>query len=169
MRSEPVSGATLAKQRSVSLNRTEDCAIREAPVVQSPQHTDSPKPSAGSSSVKLARSKSSVEKKIQHEVAVFWRRTKEGKLFHNKKELGANADQVIKSFSVLITVRYFLFSLYRTDQQIRRNRKSNAKICAKSNVTRRKRGKGATPAPPKRIPHRRSCPGSLVLVGAAED
>ena len=98
MRSEPVSGATLAKQRSVSLNRTEDCAIREAPVVQSPQHTDSPKPSAGSSSVKLARSKSSVEKKIQHEVAVFWRRTKEGKLFHNKKELGANADQVIKSF-----------------------------------------------------------------------
>ena len=36
-------------------------------------------------------------------------------------------------------------------------------------MTRRKRGKGATPAPPKRIPHRRSCPGSLVLVGAAED
>ncbi len=105
MRAEPVSGVSsyTVKQRSVSLNRTEDCIVREAPVQPSVSQTDpsSPKPSAGSSSVKLARSKSSVEKKIQHEVAVFWRRTKEGKLFHKKEssatekgEAAANAYQV---------------------------------------------------------------------------
>ncbi|XP_057375073.1 uncharacterized protein LOC130696026 [Daphnia carinata] len=109
LRSEPVSGSSY-KQRSISLSRTEDSAIREAPVLPASAvsggggHVDpnssssSPKPSAGSSSVKLARSKSSVEKKIQHEVAVFWRRTKEGKLFHKRdnseKEAPANADQV---------------------------------------------------------------------------
>ena len=107
LRSEPVSGglSAYAKPRSVSLSRTEDSAIREAPVYPATASADpksssnAVKPSAGSSSVKLARSKSSVEKKIQHEVAVFWRRTKEGKLFQKKenpeKEGPANADQVI--------------------------------------------------------------------------
>lgn len=103
LRSEPVSGSSY-KQRSISLSRTEESAIREAPVCAPSAvsgHVDpnssSTKPSAGSSSVKLARSKSSVEKKIQHEVAVFWRRTKEGKLFQRRenpeKEVPANADQ----------------------------------------------------------------------------
>ncbi|KAI9554255.1 hypothetical protein GHT06_019527 [Daphnia sinensis] len=102
LRSEPVSGSSY-KQRSISLSRTEESAIREAPVFPpsavsvDPNSSSSTKPSAGSSSVKLARSKSSVEKKIQHEVAVFWRRTKEGKLFQRRdnpeKEVPANADQ----------------------------------------------------------------------------
>ncbi|XP_046451703.1 serine/arginine repetitive matrix protein 1-like isoform X3 [Daphnia pulex] len=106
LRSEPVSAGAFTKLRSVSLSRTEDSAIKEAPIYPVPSSADpssssshpaSTKPSAGSSSVKLARSKSSVEKKIQHEVAVFWRRTKEGKLFQKKetpdKEGPANADQ----------------------------------------------------------------------------
>lgn len=90
LRAEPVtpsgSSHTYTKPRSVSLSRTEDCAIREAPIpVNDPESSNNVKPSAGSSSVKLARSKSSVEKKIQHEVAVFWRRTKEGRLFQRKE------------------------------------------------------------------------------------
>ena len=104
MRPEPVGAAASAapaaiiKPRSVSLSRTEDCSIREVPI--QPSDTEGAKPSAGSSSVKLARSKSSVEKKIQHEVAVFWRRTKEGKLFHKKESVAepVNTDQVLFIF-----------------------------------------------------------------------
>lgn len=83
---EPISGSTHVKPRSVSLSRTEDSIIRDLPFNEGvdPDPTII-HPSTGSSSVKLARSKSSVEKKIQHEVAVFWRRTKEGKLFHRKE------------------------------------------------------------------------------------
>lgn len=107
------------KPRSISLSRTEDCAIREAPLVHHTGQVNDParensKPSAGSSSVKLARSKSTVEKKIQHEVAVFWRRTKEGKLFQRKespeKETStANLNQVLESIRIFLnkyTVQY---------------------------------------------------------------
>lgn len=119
LRSEPVSGglSSFTKPRSVSLSRTEESAIREAPIYPSATSSADPnssnaaaKPSAGSSSVKLARSKSSVEKKIQHEVAVFWRRTKEGKLFQKKenpeKERPTNADQVCTFLNFISSFNY---------------------------------------------------------------
>lgn len=193
LRSEPVSAGAFTKLRSVSLSRTEDSAIKEAPIYPAPSSADpsssshpaSTKPSAGSSSVKLARSKSSVEKKIQHEVAVFWRRTKEGKLFQKKetpdKEGPANADQVqpschisppavsiFPSFNEIIGSR-------RVDQKGSSRSscwkcpKPNVKICARSNETRRKSGRGATPVPTKRNRHRRSCPGYSDRGGVADD
>lgn len=47
--------------------------------------------------------------------------------------------------------------------------KPNVKICARSNETRRKSGRGATPVPTKRNRHRRSCPGYSDRGGAADD
>jgi len=49
---------------------------------------------SASSTSKLSRSRSSVEKKIQHEVAVFWRRTKEvgGGLFGGNRTAGSMKD-----------------------------------------------------------------------------
>lgn len=91
-----------AKPRSVSLSRTEDTAAKEAAVHGGPDAGC--KPSAGSSTTKLARSKSSVEKKIQHEVAVFWRKTKEGRLFHRKEN---NHDKDVS----LSQVKRIVFSL----------------------------------------------------------
>lgn len=86
------------KPRSVSLSRTEDSSIKEAPL-EAGQNAGS-KPSAGSSTTKLARSKSSVEKKIQHEVAVFWRKTKEGRLFQRKENSNdKEPSQVTLSFN----------------------------------------------------------------------
>lgn len=51
--------------------------ISEAPPGKETEVQQQPSATSAGSMGKLSRSKSSVEKKFQHEVAVFWRRTKQ--------------------------------------------------------------------------------------------
>ena len=62
-----------SKHRSLSLGRANDSVI----VAQQNPEDGAIGAAPGPSTAKVARSKSSVEKKLQHEVAGFWRRTKE--------------------------------------------------------------------------------------------
>lgn len=96
------------KQRSLSLSRTIDqsqrenelsAGISEAPLSGAADHQRAI--GTASSTGKLTRSKSSVEKKLHHEVAVFWRRTKQAGtsatrgLFNNKKTDNVNSHQQV--------------------------------------------------------------------------
>jgi len=73
------------KQRSLSLGRAVDSVIvSQQPVVAGEEDestTTADAAAAGPSAAKVARSKSSVEKKFQHEVAGFWRRKEFNRLF----------------------------------------------------------------------------------------
>lgn len=100
------------KQRSISLSRTLEHSELSAGVMEAPLHPGEVIGSASSTS-KLSRSRSSVEKKIQHEVAVFWRRTKEvGRntgLFGGNKTAGSMKD-IIKVIVIRFDfIAYFLF------------------------------------------------------------
>ena len=73
------------KQRSLSLGRAVDSVmVSQQPVVAGEEDESTATAdaaAAGPSAAKVARSKSSVEKKFQHEVAGFWRRKEFNRLF----------------------------------------------------------------------------------------